>query len=63
MFERLVHTSVGFFQRETASTVINAIVFEVNQILNVLLGVLITLVRDSLTVLFLLGYLFWLTGN
>ncbi|WP_144159125.1 lipid A export permease/ATP-binding protein MsbA [Paraburkholderia sp. BCC1885] len=60
MFERLVHTSVGFFQRETASTVINAIVFEVNQILNVLLGVLITLVRDSLTVLFLLGALFWL---
>ena len=60
MFERLVHTSVGFFQRETASTVINAIVFEVNQILNVLLGVLITLVRDSLTVLYLLGYLFWL---
>ncbi|WP_122155596.1 lipid A export permease/ATP-binding protein MsbA [Paraburkholderia sp.] len=60
MFERLVHTSVGFFQRETASTVINAVVFEVNQILNVLLGVLITLVRDSLTVLFLLCALFWL---
>ncbi|HEY3596342.1 MAG TPA: lipid A export permease/ATP-binding protein MsbA [Paraburkholderia sp.] len=60
MFDRMVHTSVAFFQRETASTVINAIVFEVNQILNVLLGVLVTLVRDSLTVLFLLGYLFYL---
>ncbi|MCP3726887.1 lipid A export permease/ATP-binding protein MsbA [Paraburkholderia sp. CNPSo 3272] len=58
MFERMIHASVGFFQRETASTVINAIVFEVNQILNVLMGVLVTAVRDSLTVIFLLGYLF-----
>jgi len=60
MFERMIHTSASFFQRETASTVINAIVFEVNQILNVLMGVLVTLVRDSLTVVFLLGYLFYL---
>jgi subfamily B ATP-binding cassette protein MsbA len=60
MFDRMVHGSVAFFQRETASTVINAIVFEVNQILNVLLSVLVTLVRDSLTVLFLLAYLFYL---
>jgi len=58
MFTRMIHTSVSFFQRETASTVINAIVFEVNQILNVLMSVLITLVRDTLTVVFLLGYLF-----
>ncbi|HEY1611492.1 MAG TPA: ABC transporter transmembrane domain-containing protein, partial [Paraburkholderia sp.] len=29
MFERMIHASVGFFQRETASTIINAIVFEV----------------------------------
>ncbi|WP_321814394.1 MULTISPECIES: lipid A export permease/ATP-binding protein MsbA [unclassified Paraburkholderia] len=58
MFERMIHASVGFFQRETASTVINAIVFEVNQILNVLMSVLVTSVRDSLTVIFLLGYLF-----
>jgi ATP-binding cassette, subfamily B, bacterial MsbA len=60
MFERMIHASVGFFQRETASTVINAIVFEVNQILGVLLSVLVTLVRDSLTVVALLGYLFYL---
>ncbi|WJF92159.1 lipid A export permease/ATP-binding protein MsbA [Paraburkholderia bonniea] len=60
MFDRMIHTSVAFFQRETASTVINAIVFEVNQILNVLTSVMVTLVRDSLTVIFLLGYLFYL---
>ncbi|KMZ11221.1 Lipid A export ATP-binding/permease protein MsbA [Candidatus Burkholderia humilis] len=58
MFDRMIHTSAGFFQRETASTVINAIVFEVNQIIGVLQSVVVTLVRDSLTVVFLLGYLF-----
>ncbi|KAG8152107.1 lipid A export permease/ATP-binding protein MsbA [Burkholderia catarinensis] len=60
MFQRMLHTGASFFQRETASTVINAIVFEVNQILSVLTGVMVTLVRDSLTVMFLLGYLFYL---
>lgn len=60
MFDRMIHTSVAFFQRETASTVINAIVFEVNQILSVLLGAMVTAVRDSLMVVFLLGYLFYL---
>ncbi|OXJ01004.1 lipid A export permease/ATP-binding protein MsbA [Burkholderia sp. AU33647] len=60
MFQRMLHTGASFFQRETASTVINAIVFEVNQILSVLTGVMVTLVRDSLTVIFLLGYLFCL---
>ncbi|WGY67599.1 lipid A export permease/ATP-binding protein MsbA [Burkholderia cepacia] len=60
MFQRMLHTGASFFQRETASTVINAIVFEVNQILSVLTGVMVTLVRDSLTVIFLLGYLFYL---
>jgi subfamily B ATP-binding cassette protein MsbA len=60
MFERLLQAPAAFFQRETASTIINAIVFEVNQVLNVLTGVLVTLVRDSMTVVFLLGYLFYL---
>lgn len=60
MFERMLHAPASFFQRETTSTLINAIVFEVNQVLSVLTGVLITLVRDSLTVVGLLGYLFYL---
>jgi subfamily B ATP-binding cassette protein MsbA len=58
MFNRMIHTSAAFFQRETASTIINAVVFEVNTILNVLSTVVVTAVRDSLTVVFLLGYLF-----
>lgn len=59
MFEKMLHARVAFFQRETASTIINAIVFEVNQILNTLSGVMVTLVRDSMTVVCLLGLLFY----
>lgn len=60
MFERMLHAPASFYQRETTSTLINQIVFEVNQVLGVLTTVLITLVRDSLTVVGLLGYLFYL---
>lgn len=58
MFRRLVYTGASFFQRETASTIINAVIFEVNQISSVFTSISITLVRDSLSVLFLVGYLF-----
>ncbi|WP_226806898.1 lipid A export permease/ATP-binding protein MsbA [Candidatus Vallotia cooleyia] len=60
MFQTMLCAPAIFFQRETASTIISAIVFEVNQVLNVLNNVLVTLVRDSLTVIFLLSYLFYL---
>ncbi|TAL55749.1 lipid A export permease/ATP-binding protein MsbA [Pandoraea sp.] len=60
MFERMLHAPAAFFQRQTTSTLINSIVFEVNQVLSVLTGVLITMVRDFLTVVGLLGYLFYL---
>ncbi|MCY0387714.1 lipid A export permease/ATP-binding protein MsbA [Robbsia sp. Bb-Pol-6] len=59
MFRKMLHARVAFFQRETASTIINAVVFEVNQILNTLSGVMVTLVRDSMTVLCLLALLFY----
>ncbi len=60
MFERVLQSSATFFQRETASTLINAMVFEVSQVLNALTNVMVTLLRDSLTVCFLLGYLLYL---
>src|SRR5260364_257233 len=60
MFDRLLRARAAFFQRETASALINAVVFEVNQALTILSGVMITLVRDSLTALFLLGWLYFL---
>lgn len=59
MFERLLHAPAGFFHRNTAASLINAVIFEVNQVLQILTSVFITLVRDSLTVVALLIYLFY----
>ncbi|WP_343656783.1 lipid A export permease/ATP-binding protein MsbA [Cupriavidus sp.] len=59
MFERMLHAPALFYHRNTAASLINAVIFEVNQVMQILTGVLITLVRDSLTVLALLVYLFY----
>lgn len=60
MFNRLLGANTEFFQRSTAANLINTVVFEVNNVLSILGGVAISLVRDSLTVVGLLGYLFYL---
>ncbi|CAJ0776813.1 Lipid A export ATP-binding/permease protein MsbA [Ralstonia condita] len=59
MFERLLQAPASFYQRNTAASIINAVIFEVNQVLQVLTGVFITMVRDSMTVLALLVFLFY----
>lgn len=59
MFERMLHVPAMFFHRNTAASLINAVIFEVNQVLQILTNVFITLVRDSLTVVALLIYLFY----
>ena len=60
MFARLLNAPTEFFQQSTAANLINTVVFEVNNVLSILSSVAINLVRDSLTVLGLLGYLFYL---
>ena len=60
MFQTLLHASTTFFQKNSASQLINAVVFEVNNVLSIMGGMLISLVRDSLTVIGLMGYLIYL---
>jgi subfamily B ATP-binding cassette protein MsbA len=60
MFQRLLHASTTFFQKNSASNLINTVVFEVNNVLTIMGSMLITLVRDSLTVVGLMGYLIYL---
>jgi len=60
MFQTLLHASTTFFQKNSASNLINAVVFEVNNVLSIMGGMLISLVRDSLTVIGLVGYLIYL---
>lgn len=60
MFNKLLLAPTEFFQKSTAAHLINAVVFEVNNVLSILGTVAINLVRDSLTVIGLLGYLLYL---
>ncbi len=60
MFQTLLHASTTFFQKNSASNLINAVVFEVNNVLTIMGGMLVSLVRDSLTVVGLMGYLIYL---
>ena len=60
MFTRLLKAPTEYFQRSTVANLINTVVFEVNNVLSILSSVAINLVRDSLTVVGLLGYLFYL---
>jgi ATP-binding cassette, subfamily B, bacterial MsbA len=60
MFQTLLYASTTFFQKNSASNLINAVVFEVNNVLSIMGGMLISLVRDSLTVVGLIGYLIYL---
>lgn len=60
MFRTLLNASTTFFQKNSASNLINAVVFEVNNVLSIMGGMLISLVRDSLTVVGLMGYLIYL---
>lgn len=60
MFQTLLNASTTFFQKNSASNLINAVVFEVNNVLSIMGGMLISLVRDSLTVVGLIGYLIYL---
>jgi subfamily B ATP-binding cassette protein MsbA len=60
MFHTLLHAKTTFFQKNSASNLINAVVFEVNNVLSIMGGMLISLVRDSLTVIGLMGYLIYL---
>ena len=60
MFTRLLDVPLGFYRDNSTGKIINAMMLEVNQILDMIRSVMIVVIRDSLTVIGLLGYLFWL---
>lgn len=60
MFAAMLRAGMPFYARQPSASLINAVVFEVQQVLSLLSSVIVTLVRDSLTVIGLLSYLLWL---
>ena len=63
MFSRLMHSRAEFFLKSTASSLIDATVFEVGNALSVMGSLAINFLRDVLTVVGLLGYLFYLNWS
>jgi len=63
MFSRLMHSRAEFFLKSTASSLINATVFEVGNGLAVMGSLAINFLRDVLTGVGLLGYLFYLNWS
>ncbi|HMM84119.1 MAG: lipid A export permease/ATP-binding protein MsbA [Gammaproteobacteria bacterium] len=60
MFAHLMRAAPALFTRQSASSLTNTLVYEVQQGAQQLVNASLTLLRDSLTLLALLGYLLWL---
>ncbi len=60
MFMHLLRLPAADFERQAAGVLISRIVIEVQSVLDAATAVLTTLVRDTLVVIGLLGWLFWL---
>lgn len=60
MFERLLDAHPSLFAKSNASTLSNSIVFDIQQGANFMVNSLLTLGRDSLTLLAMVGYLLYL---
>lgn len=60
MFSRILHVPLGFYASTSVGRVINSMMFEAQQIIDMIRNVLTSLIRDTLTVIVLLGFLLWL---
>lgn len=59
MFNRILDVPLSFYNKSPIGKVINSMMFEVQQIVDMLKNVTTSVVRDSLTVIGLLSYLLW----
>ncbi len=60
LFTRLTRADLALFSRQSASSLSNAIVYEVQSGALLLVGAFTEVLRDGFTLIALLGYLFWL---
>jgi ATP-binding cassette, subfamily B, bacterial MsbA len=60
IFSRLLDVPADFYNSHSVGKVINSMMFEVQQIIDMIRNLFTSMVRDSLTVIGLLGYLLWL---
>jgi ATP-binding cassette, subfamily B, bacterial MsbA len=60
MFQRLLNAQPALFTEQSASSLTNTLSFETQNAANLLVSSLTTLVKDTLTLVAMLGYLMWL---
>jgi len=60
MFQRLLNAQPALFTQQSASSLTNTLSFETQNAANLLVSSITSLVKDSLTLLAMLGYLMWL---
>jgi subfamily B ATP-binding cassette protein MsbA len=60
MFARMLDVPADFYGTHSVGKVINSMMFEVQQIVDMIRNVLTSLIRDALTVIVLLAFLVWL---
>jgi ATP-binding cassette, subfamily B, bacterial MsbA len=60
MFQRLLNAQPALFTDQSASSLTNTLSFETQNAANLLVSSITTLVKDSLTLVAMLGYLMWL---
>lgn len=60
MFNRLLNVPLDFYASNSVGRVINAMMFEVQQIVDMIKSVLTSIIRDTFTVIGLLGYLIYI---
>ena len=59
MFQRTLIVPISYYQNESSGKLINTIMYEVQQVVEMVKGSINTLVRDSITVAALMGYLLY----
>ncbi|MBI5329649.1 MAG: lipid A export permease/ATP-binding protein MsbA [Betaproteobacteria bacterium] len=60
MFEHLIHLPSAFFDNRSSGVLVSKVAYDVNNVTGAATQVLTVVVRDTLTIAGLLGWLFWL---
>ncbi|HED52254.1 MAG TPA: lipid A export permease/ATP-binding protein MsbA [Gammaproteobacteria bacterium] len=63
LFHKFLHLPVSYYDRNTAGRLLSRLTFDVEQVAEASTNAVTILIRDTLTLLFLLGYMFWISGR
>ncbi len=62
LFHKFLHLPVSYYDSNTAGRLLSRLTFDVEQVAEASTNAVTILVRDSLSLIFLLAYMFWISG-